>query len=779
MGILAPLFLAALAGLALPVLFHVARKVPSGRREFSSLLFLSPTPPRLTRRSRLDQIILLLLRLAALALLVFAFARPFLRESSILTLSDLPRRRVAILLDASASMRREDLWQQALAAVGKELDEAAPHDELALFTFGDRLRVETPFPATNDRIVANANSMNEAMPAAGVALPAGATAERIRQQLAQLRPTWEAGDLGSALATLAAELDASGDVRQSLAQPIIIAIGDFSRSERLETLQNVEWPARVRVAIRKLSTKTRTNASLQLLVGDGDSEYASQAAAGSGESTERDAPRVRVSNSADSTGDQFYLRWQEGGGGIPRAAVIPEVRGSAPPNSRASSGSGAEQDGELAVQVPPGESRVVRLPRPKQLVGADRIVLRGDDHSFDNTHFVSPQVIREVTLAYLGDDADNDPQGWRYYLRLATADDPLRRVTLASGDEAWKLLAGPLAPKLVVVTTSLAPDQVALLRTVARQGSVVALVPGNQSAFQSHLGLLDDPPGNASASPDVSLTSPAKPDSVVATEVVSDGVKVAKDAFFLVGQIEFTHPLFAPFASPRYNDFTRIHFWRRHEFRRAPGDSTRVLASFDDGRPWIVERRAEKGSFFLATSGWNPDDSQWAVSTKFVPMISAWLDLAAGATRPMPSVEVGSTATLPLPVVAGVILRRPDGKQNQLMVGATEVRETDEPGVYTVESGGTVTRFAVNVAARESDTAPLDLDRLEQLGVMMGGVTARVDQLERLRQERDHELEGRQQAWRWLIIACLVTLLVETWWGGRRARQSMPRTEPA
>ena len=80
-------------------------------------MFLAPSPPRLTRRSRLDQILLLLLRLAALALLAMAFARPFLRESAILSLSDLPRRRVAILVDVSASMRRGDLLQAAVQQV--------------------------------------------------------------------------------------------------------------------------------------------------------------------------------------------------------------------------------------------------------------------------------------------------------------------------------------------------------------------------------------------------------------------------------------------------------------------------------------------------------------------------------------------------------------------------------------------------------------------------------------------------------------------------------------
>src|SRR5438045_4709096 len=149
MGVLAPLYLAGLAALSLPLIFHLVRRTPRGRQEFSALMFLLPSAPRLTRRSRLDQILLLLLRLAALALLAFAFARPFLREAATLALEDLPARRVAILVDISASMRRGDLWNQALAQVEKELADSGPHDEIALFTFGDHLQTEVGLDAAD------------------------------------------------------------------------------------------------------------------------------------------------------------------------------------------------------------------------------------------------------------------------------------------------------------------------------------------------------------------------------------------------------------------------------------------------------------------------------------------------------------------------------------------------------------------------------------------------------------------------------------------------------
>ena len=61
MSFLAPLYILGVAAVAAPIIFHLIRRAPKGDVPFSSLMFLTPTPPRLTRRSRLDNWLLLLL----------------------------------------------------------------------------------------------------------------------------------------------------------------------------------------------------------------------------------------------------------------------------------------------------------------------------------------------------------------------------------------------------------------------------------------------------------------------------------------------------------------------------------------------------------------------------------------------------------------------------------------------------------------------------------------------------------------------------------------------
>lgn len=699
MGILAPLFLAGLAGLSIPLILHLVRRTPKGKQQFSSLMFLSPTPPRLTRRSRLDQVLLLLMRLAALALLVFAFARPFLRETALLSLNDLPRRRVALLVDTSASMRRGDIWQQAQQAITRELDELGPQDEVALFTFDDEVETIVTFQTQSQ--------------------PNGAAAvDVVRSAVKQAQPTWAAGDLGTALTSLASELDAERDVQQSTIKTQLIVISDFQQGSRLEALQGFKWPDETRVSIvtRPLKAKLTSNATLQLLASE--------------EETPEDELRVRVVNAADSTQDQFFVQWFD--------ARQPHSKGEA-------------KEGEVAVYVPPGQSRVVKLPRPLNNMLANRVVLRGDAHDFDNTYYVVPPRQQQISLIYLGSDKDDDPQGWQYYLRLATSGDPLRQVDVTAIADAKPLPAQP-RPQVVVATSALAASRLAELKTLVDAGGALVLVPPDRNAAQ--------------------VLSEFFPE----VEVGADRT-VREGDFRLLGEIDFRSPLFQPFASPRYNDFTRIHFWNHRPVvikETAEGEEkSHVLARFDNGEPWLIDRSLGKGRVWALTSGWQPDDSQLAVSSKFVPLIASLLDQACGTARSLSSVAVNAPVRLPAERSANLSLQTPDGEAISIPPDETSFRDTSKPGIYRAAFGQDEFRFAVNVPASESDTAPLPIEQLEQLGVKLEQSVTKSAELSRRRQEHDTELESRQQVWRWLLIGCLGFVMLETWWATRASQAAL------
>ena len=73
MSVMAWLFGLGALAIAFPFLFHLIRRTPKGQTVFSSLMFLKPSTPTLTRRSRLENLLLLLMRCAAIGLIAFAF----------------------------------------------------------------------------------------------------------------------------------------------------------------------------------------------------------------------------------------------------------------------------------------------------------------------------------------------------------------------------------------------------------------------------------------------------------------------------------------------------------------------------------------------------------------------------------------------------------------------------------------------------------------------------------------------------------------------------------
>ena len=85
-------------------------------------------------------------------------------------------------------------------------------------------------------------------------------------------------------------------------------------------------------------------------------------------------------------------------------------------------------DPPVEVYVPPGESRVVRVPRPKGS-GLYRLLrLRGDERGYDNTIYFADERREEKTVLYIGTDRADDHAGLLYYLERVFVDTPRRTI---------------------------------------------------------------------------------------------------------------------------------------------------------------------------------------------------------------------------------------------------------------------------------------------------------------------------------------------------------------
>ena len=77
MGFLAPLMLAGLAALAVPIAIHLIGRRRAKIVKFAALDFLLATKRRTARRLRLRERLLLIVRVVACAAVVLALAKPF------------------------------------------------------------------------------------------------------------------------------------------------------------------------------------------------------------------------------------------------------------------------------------------------------------------------------------------------------------------------------------------------------------------------------------------------------------------------------------------------------------------------------------------------------------------------------------------------------------------------------------------------------------------------------------------------------------------------------
>jgi hypothetical protein len=151
MSFLAPLFFVALAGLAIPVLLHLTQREKKQIIHFPSLMFVRRIPYQSVRRRKIHNWLLLFVRLAALALIILAFARPLIQRDDAAPIGA-GSREVVVLLDNSYSMGFGDHWQRATAAARTEFGKLNASDRGTLVLFSSGADIQLRSTSERDRL---------------------------------------------------------------------------------------------------------------------------------------------------------------------------------------------------------------------------------------------------------------------------------------------------------------------------------------------------------------------------------------------------------------------------------------------------------------------------------------------------------------------------------------------------------------------------------------------------------------------------------------------------
>jgi hypothetical protein len=417
---LAPLFLAAGLAIAGPIVFHLWQKTPRGRRLFSSAMFLAPSPPRITRRSRIEHWLLLCLRGLALLLLAAAFARPIWRTEAQTAAIASPDKTVAILVDTSASLRRTGLFAQLQRDVLQRLNALPGSTHVALFAFDHDWCAVVPFESAEH-------------------IDAAAQRQLVREQLLKLKPGWGGTKLGDGLARTVQALRDFEASRPMLEQGELWLAGDFAAGADLAGLAGVDWPETLRLETITPDMPAGSNAGLQWVESRSDAADAEL--------------RVRVTNARHSTVDRFRISWGED-----------------------------RKSDAVEIHVPAGQSRTVLAP-PRSAKMADDIPLRlfGDDQDFDNRLWTVARRPRSLWILYLGRDAADDPAGSRFFLEQALAGASEADVSVAALDDIAEAGVSLDPPALAVWTDAELNPPSWLKRFLGSGGSLLA-VPGSAEA---------------------------------------------------------------------------------------------------------------------------------------------------------------------------------------------------------------------------------------------------------------------------------------------------------
>lgn len=159
MNFLAPFFLIGGLAAAVPIVLHLLEREPEHRVTFSAVHLLKAAPVEHASRRRLRELLLLALRVGAMLLLAFAFARPFFASN--LATSGAT---TVVALDTSLSMSAPGQFERARALAKQAIASAPGGNLVAVVTFADSAQVASQ--PSGDRATAVA-AIDAAVPGAG------------------------------------------------------------------------------------------------------------------------------------------------------------------------------------------------------------------------------------------------------------------------------------------------------------------------------------------------------------------------------------------------------------------------------------------------------------------------------------------------------------------------------------------------------------------------------------------------------------------------------------
>ena len=674
-GFASPLLLGGLVLAGIPVLIHLLHKRRHVVVEFAAMRFLIAATRKRARRTRIEQLILLVLRTLVLALLVLAMARPHFETDGGLLTADQPTHRI-VVVDTSFSMQlAEELFepqsgQNSASDSGTGIDKArdAVRKLIENSRRGDawnlvRISGREPFGIINQ--------------------PAF-NSEAVLEEVAVLTATDSAGDLAGAFETVLTMLKQAPEIPRKE----VVFVSDLQAS--MWAPESVSQKRRLRELANKIGAAARISVVNSAGLGVRNLAVTGlEMESGAAAADQSVAFRSAVRNFSEST---------------LRAQVVELL-----------------VDGRLVdtkrVDLPPGIDVPVNWSHTFRAAGEVRVEVHLQDDALpvDNRRWLAVPVREELSVLLVdGTPSGRDRDSATYYVSRAldpsTLEDAsgafVRPQIIAEGE----LSSARLSDYDVVVLCNvglLTEPEAGVLESFVRSGGGLVVLPGdrvssdsyNQRLFRDGKGIL--------------------PARMGALKVVEN-----RDDVLTFDARGFEHPLVRAF---RGNPGAGLESTMTQQYvALVPTESASIGLWFSDGAPALVESTAGAGRVILAATSADDRWGTWAIwAPSFVPVMNEIVLYSVSGRWKNRQLSVGDSILTTWPARAfdmPVAVRPPNGPEVPIAlkddgnVLAAAFDQTAKAGVYELNLGSPLNRkelYAVNVEVAESDLTPADWQALQ------------------------------------------------------------------
>ena len=715
-----------LLGVAVPLVVHLLsrRRVPT--IEWGAMQFLD-AGPRDRTRVRLTEWLLLAARMMLVAMAALAAARPLWGGGD----GEGGPRDVVLVVDTSASMARQGIdgstpMDAAMSRARRIVDGLGPADGAAIVRAGARAVAVVEAP-TGDR-------------------------ERLSEALDALPDPAGPGDLPAAVGVALRSLERS----RKRDRRIII----FTDGQR--TTWRADEPGRWRL-LRELHRRMEDAPTIEAptFAVEPDPEAADGAVGAVRPSRRQAAPGATV-------GVEATVR-NAGPGPLERPADL-LIDGEPVPGARVAVGP-VPAGGEAPVAFRATIDAIGPHVLTVRLAGGDR----PDPLPDDDAATAAVEVTAALPVLLIDGEPGREP--------LTGEVDFLRAALVPIGDEAPQAVA-TVAGQEAITDEGLAGQRVLVLANVDR------LTAGQSEAVAAFLGR-----GGGV------LVAPGDRTDAEAWEAVADrdgrgwlparigeavGRVLDREVVARPDPSTFEGPVLGPFGAATLGEAGLFAYFI---LGPAAGDRpATVLGRLDTGAPWLVERPYREGRVALLAGPLDAEGGTLPAVADFVPFVHELIAHLADPAPPPAASRPGEpliVALDPSPSVGGVMVRMPSGLELPTAVDlaadppTAAIDATDAPGLYrftwTGPGGAPIVADRLVLAdPREADPAPLSADDASAIADGWPLTFADPDA-----SAVGSTAAGPRPIWRFLVLASLLGLCLESWMTRRLARSRGPIAEAA